>query len=1414
MLFAMSRIWLTVRSYWICSFWVLCAPFLITAANGDVWISELGALNENGPEDEDGDNEDWIELFNDGSEAVALGGYYLSDDPDDLTRWQIPDGFEIAPGAFHVVFASGKDRKDLEAPLHTSFRLSGDGEWVLLTEPDGLTVVHSVEFPTQTDDVSWALPTGQEVWDFENQLAPFRWTLSASSETENEFLNQPLDGLTDWKEGNAWGLGYEKGTSPVGDLGYAQRVQALNPVGYWRLEEQENVTEVANSGASGSLAGGIPDGEVLFGEEPWNSDSSAAALFHASGGGKVDVDYLEDLNPEVFTVELWARVDGGQGSYRSPITSRDDHPQRGYVIYASASDRWEFWTGRGEQTGWNSLAGPAVAIGEWVYLVAQYDGTRMLFYVNGELVGQMNTGFGPNRARPLRIGGGATEGSGQYFFEGAIDEVAVYSEILSAGVIQEHYEVGIPRIDPGTGERLTRDYDPWIQTEIVVGESESPNGVYVRTAIDSVLSGAISPASPWPFHELELGMQYDDAYALYWNGQLVHSANAPAQLNWNSLAQARRSDLLAVQVEKTIWNWEEAVEDGWTWRGDQPNDLGLHVLNASVEGDPDLLVRPALIGRKWRMEAEQGWKYFMQPTPGKPNLVDDNASELGPIILDVKHSPEAPAEEDPVLIEVEVAAAPGLEVASVDVSFRIMYQSERMISLNDQGVNGDREAGDGIYSGTIQPRVNSSEQMVRYRVRARDTQGGQSMAPFPRDLSGDRQSPEYYGWVDDAIHEQGGTPVFYWYSANPQQAHTRAGSRVSVYYQGDFIDNAFARERGQATAFGSQKFEFDADHQIRLGPELGRVRDLNLNSNGADPIYIRQPLAFQVFRDFGSASPISFPLEMRVNGEFDRLGILIEQVDEDFLQRNDLDPEGALYKFVQRRELTPAFSNISDGLEKKTRLDEDFSDLARIVDALRSRNPQHIREMLFEELDLPAVVNYLAARALVRDVDSIRKNFYFYRDTCGDRKWRFLPWDKDLSLGTGVSNAVGSHPFLGAEQHPLPSFDQWNVLMDAMYKDPWIRAMYLRRLRTLMDQALANDTTQGNAFFTSRVLEIARRVGPYINGGERAAASGILDFWNRHRDFMYRVHTLEPGESAPFPAVGSLSAGIPPAALDADEIFIQIAGVDYSGGDSENNPPSGVVVVSNEGSNAVDMSGWKLNGAAVFQFPAGFVLPAQMQVSLAESWTQELVIESLAEPDPSARVAGMEWWLDDGEGRPPEWIRLVNDQNEVIDEIEFQVTGDLDSDGMADEWERHYFGATDFSNGMYDTDQDGRSDRLEFEIGTDPNVADGGDWLQMDWNDGAGKWRIRIVLGEYSAPYYEDLRLILQLQQSTDPTGIEDGIRFESWNEVETKEYSLNAWRDGAMEEIVLNFNTEAVLENDLNWFRVGVRFLNQTVLD
>lgn len=132
-------------------------------------ISEFMASNDGTLLDAEGDDSDWIEIFNSGSTTVDLTGLHLTDDAGNLDRWEFQTGTMLEPGAFLVVFASDKDTVFNGTEQHTDFKLSAGGEYLALVDTDGVSIIDdfSPEFPAQLEDLSYGpamQPFGDETY--------------------------------------------------------------------------------------------------------------------------------------------------------------------------------------------------------------------------------------------------------------------------------------------------------------------------------------------------------------------------------------------------------------------------------------------------------------------------------------------------------------------------------------------------------------------------------------------------------------------------------------------------------------------------------------------------------------------------------------------------------------------------------------------------------------------------------------------------------------------------------------------------------------------------------------------------------------------------------------------------------------------------------------------------------------------------------------------------------------------------------------------------------------------------------------------------------------------------------------------------------------------------------------------------
>ncbi|GHU74486.1 hypothetical protein AGMMS49992_16070 [Clostridia bacterium] len=140
-----------------------------TVEFGAIKLNEISPRNRSAIVDEDGDASDWIELINERSYPISLEGYALSDDESRLSKWVFPKGVTIPANGTLLVFASGKNRAGSE--LHTNFRIDGTREAILLTNPRGQLIDHTV-VEGIPKDASWARLPGLSLWEITNQATP------------------------------------------------------------------------------------------------------------------------------------------------------------------------------------------------------------------------------------------------------------------------------------------------------------------------------------------------------------------------------------------------------------------------------------------------------------------------------------------------------------------------------------------------------------------------------------------------------------------------------------------------------------------------------------------------------------------------------------------------------------------------------------------------------------------------------------------------------------------------------------------------------------------------------------------------------------------------------------------------------------------------------------------------------------------------------------------------------------------------------------------------------------------------------------------------------------------------------------------------------------------------------------------
>ena len=250
-------------------------------------------------------------------------------------------------------------------------------------------------------------------------------------------------------------LGCSLDESGIGPAPYEDRVfNDPHVVSYWRLGEAAGATTAADSkdGNAGTYQGGVTLGVPGL----LHNNPDTAVQFDGSSG-YVSVPHVDALNPAQFTVEAIVTIAGGDGTFRVVVSSNSvggGSSRFGYTLYVSNQNRWEALVGDGSAWQIVQVGQPdAVKVGGEpprgpYYLAMTYDGTSLTLYVNpvdptdSDQVASQAFGYQPNTTDELRIGAGALAPP-TLFFNGVIDEVAVYNAALDFNTVQNRFAVAM-----------------------------------------------------------------------------------------------------------------------------------------------------------------------------------------------------------------------------------------------------------------------------------------------------------------------------------------------------------------------------------------------------------------------------------------------------------------------------------------------------------------------------------------------------------------------------------------------------------------------------------------------------------------------------------------------------------------------------------------------------------------------------------------------------------------------------------------------------------------------------------------------------------------------------------------------------------------------------------------------------------
>jgi regulation of enolase protein 1 (concanavalin A-like superfamily) len=258
-------------------------------------------------------------------------------------------------------------------------------------------------------------------------------------------------------------------------------------VAYYPLDEGSGTTTADASGNNhpGTLQGTPTwvDGPPGYGKAlSYNGQSPAAGWVNCG-------TWNPSAETGQLTVGFWAKWAGpiGPDNWQGVVGKRNDWDATGagqmWEFEVSASnDQISFFRGG----SYPNCGGKVLPVGEWVYVAAAFDGTTLIFYIDGVETGRGAFSFGPTLDATITIG--CDNGSGWNAFNGVLDEVRIYDGALSAAEIKKlAAPLGASKPKPADGSVQTFNA---VNLTWTAGSTAVAHEVYFGTNYDDVYNGA------------------------------------------------------------------------------------------------------------------------------------------------------------------------------------------------------------------------------------------------------------------------------------------------------------------------------------------------------------------------------------------------------------------------------------------------------------------------------------------------------------------------------------------------------------------------------------------------------------------------------------------------------------------------------------------------------------------------------------------------------------------------------------------------------------------------------------------------------------------------------------------------------------------------------------------------------------
>ncbi len=476
-----------------------------------------------------------------------------------------------------------------------------------------------------------------------------------------------------------------------------------------------------------------------------------------------------------------------------------------------------------------------------------------------------------------------------------------------------------------------------------------------------------------------------------------------------------------------------------------------------------------------------------QGTPGRENSI--RADNPPPVISSPMHSPQQPTPADTVVVSVKVRDNGSVGAVLLNVDLGTGYQP---IPMHDGGADGDEAAGDEVYSASILALPEGT--LVRYTFSAEDDLGLVTESPEPGEPTSN------YGYYVEPAPVVSNLPVYHILisQANLQRLDNNPSSDdlldATFVHNGDVYDGIGVRYRGAwARSWPKKCWKI----KFNKGNYFQGQRTLNLNSCWRDPAFMREKVAYDVFKWTGVPYCETKFVRLQLNGQFWSVLLEIEHPDKRYMRRNNR-ANGSLYKANpggndRDERVYSSYEQYVSAYDKHSREWEPYDDLITFIEELNAATDAE--QFLAENLNIEAFAGYMAANACIMNWDQFVRNHYNLCDTEGTVNWEQTPWDLDRTMGdhwNGSFSAYDLHLLSGDRNHTVVS-GWWNRVVDKFLSVPAYRNLYYTRLGECLatfytEENILQEIDRHHAVLAD---EVAMDLAKWGGGSGRDLATGV-----------------------------------------------------------------------------------------------------------------------------------------------------------------------------------------------------------------------------------------------------------------------------------------------------------------------------------